>query len=71
MGFNKSTTDPVLKRSFLSLPDNSQQKSRLTFSVTEIIFKVSFDFFLLSRFFQKNHIWIFRLERDIFNIGTN
>ena len=48
-----------------------QHKSSLTFSVTEIIFKVSFDFFLLSRFFQKNHIWIFRLERDIFNIGTN
>ena len=68
MGFNKSTNRPSLKAVFPLT--RRQQKSPLTFSVTEIIFKVSFDFFLLSRFFQKNHIRIFRLERNIWDIET-
>ena len=64
MGFNKSTNNRPSLIAVFPLTWWCQHKSSLTFSVTEIIFKVSFDFLLLSRFFQKNHIWIFRLERN-------
>ena len=54
------------------LPTNTShckhsQYAQPTFSIAEIVLKVSFDFFLLSCFLQQNDIWILRLGNEIFS----
>ena len=42
------------------------EKHCLTFAISEVVLKVPLYFFLLSRFLQQYHIWVFRLKKNIF-----
>ena len=45
------------------------EKHCLTFAISEVVLKVPLYFFLLSRFLQQYHIWVFRLKKkSFFNI---
>ena len=39
------------------------EKHWLTFAISEVVLKVPLYFFLLSRFLQQYHIWVFRLKK--------
>ena len=68
-GANKSRRDRVLTWSYQPTPQTVDTHSTVqpTFSVAEIVLKVSFYFFLLSCFLQQNDIWILRLGNEIFS----
>ena len=49
------------------------EKHCLTFAISEVVLKVPLYFFLLSRFLQQYHIWVFRLKKiysvlNIYNV---